>query len=161
MITLYSKNVIANVDVYYILFLCTSLKTDYPFSESIFFWLNVIYLFAALKQNIKPQIILVGTHYDKLPKAERHALIEKLFRDLRCEIAATPLKELVSNEYVVDNSKKDDSSFSDIQSEIFRLAKLQPNWGKMTPSKWLPLEREMQGLKESGLKVMSTEQLGY
>ena len=60
--------------------------------ESIFFWLNVIYLFAALKQNIKPQIILVGTHYDKLPKAELDAQIEKFFRDLRCEIATTPLR---------------------------------------------------------------------
>ena len=141
-------------------FCVNALKTDYSFSESIFFWLNVIYLFAALKQNITPQVILVGTHYDKLPKAERDALIEKFFRDLHCKIAATPLKELVSNEYVVDNSKKDDSSFSNIRSEIFRLAKLQPNWGRMTPSKWLPLEREMQGLKESGLKVTSTETAG-
>ena len=141
-------------------FCVNALKTDYSFSESIFFWLNVIYLFAALKQNITPQVILVGTHYDKLPKAERDALIEKFFRDLYCKIAATPLKELVSNEYVVDNSKKDDSSFSNIRSEIFRLAKLQPNWGRMTPSKWLPLEREMQGLKESGLKVTSTETAG-
>ena len=94
-----------------------------------------------------------------MPKAERDALIEKFFRDLRCEIVTTPLKELVSEEYVVDNSKTDDSSFSDIRSEIFCLANLQPNWGKMTPSKWLPLEREMQGLKESGLKVLSMEEL--
>ena len=95
--------------------------------ESIFFWLNVIYLFAALKQNIKPQIILVGTHCDKLPKAELDAQIEKFFRDLRCEIGTTPLKE----EYVVDNLKTDDSSFSDIRSEIFCLANLQPN-GSLT-----------------------------
>ena len=121
----------------------------------------MIYLFAALKQNVNPQVILVGTHYDKLPKAERDTLIGKFFRDLRCEIAATPLKELVSYEFVVDNSKKDDDSFSKIKSEIFRLAKLQPDWGKKTPSKWLPLERELQCLKESGLKVLYTSEKIY
>ena len=113
----------------------------------------MIYLFAALKKNIKPQVILVGTHKDKLSKPEHNALIQKFMRELRCELATTPLKELVSNDFVVDNSRKDDENFSEIKAEIFRLAKLQPDWGKKTPSKWLPLERELQCLKESGLKV--------
>ena len=126
------------------------------FAESIFFWLNVIYLFAVLKQNMTPQVILVGTHYDKLPKATRDALIEKFFRDFRYEIAETPLKDLVSYDFVVDNSTKEDEKFSKIKSEIFRLAKRQPDWGKKTPSKWLSLEREIQCQKESGLKVLST-----
>ena len=114
----------------------------------------MIYLFAALKKNIKPQVILVGTHYDKLPKPERDTMVEKFLRELRCELATTPLKELVSYDFIVDNSKKEDDKFSAIKEEIFRLAKLQPDWGKKTPSKWLPLERELQCLKESGLKVI-------
>ena len=116
--------------------------------------MNVIYLFAAQKDGIYPQVILVGTHKDKLPKTDRSKIIEQCFKDLRREIADTPLKEILSQvEVAVDNTRKTDESFSKLKEEILHLARLQPQWGQKTPTKWLPLNRELQYLKEDGLKV--------
>ena len=126
--------------------------------KSIFFWLNIVYMFAASKQNTSrthPQVILVGTHADKLPKANRDDFVNWCFRRIRCLLADSPLKTVLSEkEFVVDNTRKTDPSFAELQAEIFSLAKLQPNWGEQTPSKWLPLEREIQSEREAGVKVM-------
>ena len=35
--------------------------------DSIFFWLNIVYMFALSKQNIHPHVILLGMHADMLP----------------------------------------------------------------------------------------------
>lgn len=111
-------------------------------------------MFAALKGGFHPHVLLVGTHIDKLPKTKRDQIVEECFRELRCSLAETPLKDILSQqEFVVDNTKKNDESFAQIKAEILRLAKLQPHWGEKTPTKWLPLDRELQCLKEDGLKV--------
>ena len=123
--------------------------------DSIFFWLNIVYMFAATKRLIHPHVILVGTHADKLPKANRDQVAEMCFREIRSLLADSPLKHIMSDkEFVVDNTKKTDPCFSQLQTEIFALAQLQPNWGIQTPSRWLPLEREIQHAKDSGLKVI-------
>ena len=128
--------------------------------DSIFFWLNILYMCAASKGNIYPHVVLVGTHADKLPKANRDEIAAKCFREIRCSVADSPLKHILSDkEYVVDNTKKGDPCFAQIQSEIFNLARLQPHWGEQTPSRWLPLEREIQSAKDSGLKVISIGQV--
>ena len=129
-------------------------------TDSIFFWLNIAYMFAASKRNINPHVILVGTHADKLPKENRDKIVEKCFREIRCLLADSPLKNILSEkEYVVDNTKKDDPCFAQLQTEIFSLARLQPHWGEQTPSRWLPLDREIQSAKDSGLKVLSIGQV--
>ena len=123
--------------------------------DSIFFWLNIVYMFAATKRHIHPHVILVGTHADKLPKSNRDQEAEMCFREIRSLLADSPLKLILSDkEFVVDNTKKTDPCFSQLQAEIFSLAQLQPNWGIHTPSRWLPLEREIQHAKDSGLKVI-------
>ena len=123
--------------------------------DSIFFWLNIVYMFAATKRHIHPHVILVGTHADKLPKANRDQVAEMCFREIRSLLADSPLKHILSDkEFVVDNTKKTDPCFSQLQAEIFALAQQQPNWGIQTPSRWLPLEREIQHAKDSGLKVI-------
>ena len=128
--------------------------------DSIFFWLNILYMCAASKGNIYPHVVLVGTHADKLPKANRDDIAAKCFREIRCSVADSPLKHILSDkEYVVDNTKKGDPCFAQLQSEIFKLARLQPHWGEPTPSRWLPLEREIQSAKDSGLKVISIGQV--
>ena len=99
-------------------------------------------------------MILVGTHKDKLPKANRDQIVEECFKDLRREIADTPMLQLLSQKDVaVDNTRKTDGGFSELREEILRLAKLQPHWGQKTPAKWLPLTREINQLQEDGLKV--------
>ena len=125
-------------------------------TDSIFFWLNILYMFTASRRNIHPHVILVGTHADKLPKANRDKIADKCFREIRCSLADSPLKHILSDrEYMVDNSKKTDPCFAQLQTEIFNLARQQPHWGEQTPSRWLPLEREIQSAKDSGLKVLS------
>ena len=114
----------------------------------------MIYLFAKPKDSSHPQVILVGTHKDKLPKTNRKQIVDECFKDLRREIVDTPLMDIISQEEVaVDNTQKADESYSKLREEILRLAKLQPQWGQKTPTKWLPLNRELQQLKEDGLKV--------
>ena len=124
--------------------------------DSIFFWLNIVYMFAATKRSIHPHVILVGTHADKLPNASRDQTADQCFREIRSALANSPLKQILSDkEFAVDNTKTNDSWFTQLQNEIFNLARLQPYWGEQTPSSWLPLEREIQHAKESGLKVLS------
>ena len=124
--------------------------------DSIFFWLNIVYMFAISKQNILPHVILVGTHADMLPKASRDQVADSCFREIRSLLANSPLKQILSDkEFVVDNTKKTDPCFNQLQTEILNLAQLQPYWGVQTPSRWLLLEREIQHAKDSGLKVLS------
>ena len=114
----------------------------------------MIYLFAALKDGVHPQVILIGTHRDKLPKTNREQIVEECFKDLRKEIADSPLMEILSQEEVaVDNTKQSDETFSKLREVILCLAQLQPQWGQKTPAKWLPLNREIKQLQEDGLKV--------
>ena len=128
--------------------------------DSIFFWLNIVYMFAASKQSIYPHVILVGTHADKLPRANQDKIVDKCFREIRCLLADSPLKTVLSDkEFVVDNTKKADPCFAELQTEIVTLARLQPHWGEHTPSKWLPLDREIQSARKSGVKVLSVEQI--
>ena len=128
--------------------------------DSISFWLNNVYMFATSKGHIHPHVILVGTHADKLPTENRDKIIDKCFREIRCSLAATPLKSVLSTkEYVVDNIKKTDPVYAQVQAEIIRLAQLQPYWGEQTPSKWLPLDREIQCVKDNGLKILSMKQI--
>ena len=102
-------------------------------------------------------MILVGTHKDRLPKTNREQIVDECFKDLRREIADTPLMDILSQEEIaVDNTQKTDESFSKLRDEILRLAKVQPEWGQKTPTKWLPLNREVQQLQEDGLKVFIT-----
>lgn len=111
-------------------------------------------MFAASKDAIQPHVVLVGTHADKLPRSNREAVIARFFREFRNAIAETPLNAILAEtEYSVDNTKKNNQVFSQLKTEIFNLAKLQPNWGEKSPTKWLPLDREMQLRKESGDKV--------
>ena len=131
------------------------IKYAFTYVDSIFFWLNIVYMFAATKRHIHPHVILVGTHADKLPKANRDQVAEMCFREIRSLLADSPLKHILSDkEFVVDNTRKTDPCFSQLQAEIFALAQLQPNWGIQTPSRWLPLEREIQHEMDSGLKVI-------
>ena len=124
--------------------------------DSIFFWLNILYMFAATKRHIHPHVILVGTHADKLPKANRDQVADMCFREIRSLLADSPLKQVLSDkEFLIDNTKTTDPSFTQLQTEIFNLAQLQPDWGIETPARWLPLEREIQNAKNSGLKVLS------
>ena len=124
--------------------------------ESIFFWLNIVYMFAISKQNIRPHVILVGTHADMLPKASHDQVAASCFREIRSLLANSPLKQILSDkEFVVDNTKKTDPCFNQLQTEILNLAQLQAYWGVQTPSRWLLLEREIHHAKDSGLKVLS------
>ena len=128
--------------------------------ESILFWVNIVYMFAKSKNDIQPHVILVGTHLNKLPKQNRDEIVNKCFRQIRCKLADSPLKDIVSTkESLVDNTKPSNPGYAQIQAEVFRLAQLQPHWGEQTPSKWLPLDREIQCAKESGFKVISVRQI--
>ena len=128
--------------------------------ESILFWLNIVYMFAESKHDIQPHVILVGTHLDKLPKQNRDEICNRCFREIRCTLADSPLTDILSTkEFLVDNTKPSNPGYAQIQAEIFRLAQLQPYWGEQTPSKWLPLDREIQCKKESGVKVLSVRQI--
>ena len=124
--------------------------------DSFFFWLNTVYMFTASKPNIQPHVILVGTHADKLPKANRGQVADMCFREIRSSLADSPLRYILSDEeFAVDNTKKTDPCSAQLQTEILKLAQLQPWWGKKTPSRWLPLDREIQLAKNNGLKVLS------
>ena len=119
-------------------------------------------MFTAFKPDHKPHVILVGTHGDRIPKENRYAIAAKFFREFRSEIAGSPLNVILSKtEFIVDNTKKSDEVYCQLKTEIFELAKLQSTWGEKTPTKWLPLDREVQRLKETGFKVKTTVELHW
>ena len=125
------------------------------FSDSLRFWLNVIYMFASNKKVIQPHVILVGTHADKLPKNDRDTIIQQLFDGFRETIVESPFNSILTQtEYALDNTKKKSQDYIKLKKEILDVAKSLPNWREKTPSKWLPLEREIQLLKDKGQKVI-------
>ena len=111
-------------------------------------------MFTAFKPDLNPHVILVGTHGDRIPKEKRDTIAASFFREFRSAIAGSPLNVILSKtEFIVDNTKKSNEVYSQLKTEIFELAKLQSSWGEKTPLKWLPLDREVQRLKEIGFKV--------
>ena len=111
-------------------------------------------MFASIRTDIQPQVLLVGTHADKLPRNDRETIIQQCFHEFRDSIVGYPFNSvLAKKEYAVDNTKKNIPVYSQLKNELFELAKSLPNWGENTPSKWMPLDREIQIRKESGSKV--------
>ena len=111
-------------------------------------------MFASIKKDIQPHVLLVGTHADKLPTKDRESIIKQLFDGFRQTIEDTPFNSILRpKEFDVDNTKQDDPVYTKIKKEIFEVAQSLPNWGEKTPSTWLPLEREIQLLKDKCQKV--------
>ena len=111
-------------------------------------------MFASIKKDIQPHVLLVGTHADKLQSKDRETIIQQLFDGFRNSIVDSPFNSiLVQTEYAVDNTKRNNPVYTKLKAEIFEIAKSLPSWGEKTPSKWLPLEREIQNLKDEGRKV--------
>ena len=112
-------------------------------------------MFASAKKDIQPHVLLVGTHADKLPTHCRDTIIQQLFDRFRESIVDTPFNSILTKtEYALDNTKKKSKKYTELKKEILDLAKSLPNWGEKTPSKWLPLEREIQVLKDKDQKVI-------
>ena len=111
-------------------------------------------MFASINKDVQPHVLLVGTHADKLPRKDRETIIKQIFHEFRDSIVDSPFCSILAQcEYAVDNTIKKNPVYLRLKDKIFEVAKSLPNWGEKTPTKWLPLDREIQYLKESGHKV--------
>ena len=115
---------------------------------------------SARKGRLKPKVLLVGTHKDRLSDLSE---IEKIDRQIRKEIGLTPLyrgsiefavpgKQLI---FAVNNLGHDDTDFKKIRSTIQRLVERSEEFTIKCPSTWLVFSLVLRA------KYMSHQVLSY
>ncbi|KAK3611542.1 hypothetical protein CHS0354_016474 [Potamilus streckersoni] len=116
-------------------------------------WLNSILSCAPSSKASIPNVILVGTHVDKIPEKSRKEVIDKYFRKLRYMLREKPTIRHLVDDIAIDNTQHD-PMMEELKRRIFELSSKQPHWGEEKPARWIPLEQALMTLKASGAKVV-------
>jgi len=137
---------------------------DYTCLEAFKFWINSIYMYSSLhdqETEIKPTIILVGTHKDKMnpdwSEDERKEEMAKFFNealDLFLENKKIN-KHISEKKFLINNLDQNDPEYENIRTEVKRLAEKQSYWNKKHPVKWIQLEKEFDKARASGKEIVT------
>jgi len=141
---------------------------DFTCLDAFKFWINSIHMYSQIydqETEIKPTIILIGTHKDKMnpdltEKAKRSEMIEFFneallpFRDNE-EI----LKHINEKKFLINNCDKNDPEYEDVRKEVRRLAEGQSYWTEKHPVKYIQLEKEFDKVRASGKEIVTFDEI--
>ncbi|XP_033763480.1 uncharacterized protein LOC117344762 [Pecten maximus] len=136
--------------------------------ESIVKWLQSIATYAVDVEESKkgtPPVLMIGSHMDLIegPEVIKKEKLAKFLDKLKSvpgipEIMEKHIKGFFPISHLYDSSKNKDV-FLKMWKTIAEIAPLQSQWKKRIPGKWIALEFELLQKKESGVKVMTIEEL--
>ncbi|XP_045178486.2 uncharacterized protein LOC123538444 [Mercenaria mercenaria] len=119
------------------------------------FWVNSIHSFVGHEDGLKPPIILVGTHKDKLGQDETEIKkksektfdkVRKLFKGKQC------LCHIIPEEFAVDNTDPKADTFSELLTTILRLG--HESTSESIPTKWIQLEKALKASQKKGIVTL-------
>ncbi|XP_053391287.1 uncharacterized protein LOC128554083 [Mercenaria mercenaria] len=123
---------------------CLSSK-DRDMKYFINFWMNSIHSFVGNDAGTEPQVILVGTHKDKLKgdKKTKQKSAEIYFSDIRDLFEGTHvLNHIRSEDYAVDNTDETDKSIKELREKIIEIGEENAKT-EIIPAKWIHLEKTL------------------
>ncbi|XP_045214969.2 uncharacterized protein LOC123565040 [Mercenaria mercenaria] len=139
------------------------LHKEFTCLEAFKFWLNSIHMYNTqqVQQDVKPSVILVGTHKDCLSgsEEEKEKQKEDYFNEALKSFIGSPVLEHVHRKKFLINNLNKDEDFEKIREEVLNLAKRQNYWGEARPAKWISLERTFQGLKSEGKEIITFDEV--
>ncbi len=111
--------------------------------EFLCYWLRSIQFKSAEKQ-IQPTVLLVLTHKDKVPAAEKTTYTSSFLKDVQDLIKEKELPNIPDvNIFIVDNKRGPAGDFDGLKRHAIKIIQGQPNWGAQRPTRWLKLEADM------------------
>ena len=113
--------------------------------ESLDYWLNLFHTDAST-YNRTPNIAIVLTHIDKIPKdLNRNEEIGKFKESILERIKDKPYNKYIdiNNIYAVDNTAEDDSVFQDLRNQLLKHLSNQNTWGMDMPLTWFKLKADI------------------
>ncbi len=126
----------------------TNVKMKYH--QQIEFWLNMI-ASHAIRGNVgEGNVVLVGTHKDRLPGTpEKQQLAAQEYYKTICNLFAN--KEhanLVCDFYAVDSKGGDEENYAKVRRKLMDEIKKNCRWDESRPIRWLRLEKRLHELKD-------------
>ncbi|XP_021369248.1 uncharacterized protein LOC110460584 [Mizuhopecten yessoensis] len=148
--------------------MCLNKMDEQDGFESIEKWLYSIATHAVDGDEIRkgtPPVLMIGSHMD-LVKGTKELKREKLEFFL-AKLRSVPGIKVIWDAHIkgifeianLHDSCKNADIFQKIWKTIKEVAPLQSQWKKLIPGKWIALEFELLQKKESGVKVMTIEEL--
>ncbi|XP_045175896.2 uncharacterized protein LOC123536632 isoform X2 [Mercenaria mercenaria] len=133
--------------------------TDFPNQKDektqkdyIKFWINSVHCFVGSENGEEPQIILVGTHVDKVDPDqdvdECFDSIRKLFEDSKL------FNHIYPQHFAISNIEPDSKEVLKLKNIITELGKDMSEKKSPIPARWIPLEKS---LKEKQQKITTFE----
>ncbi|KAH3844005.1 uncharacterized protein LOC127877278 [Dreissena polymorpha] len=129
------------------------------------FWLNAIHMYSGYRSmtgNIKPTVILVGTHKDKMEGSDEEKEVKKdkyFEKALQAFRGTKILRHIHRKKYLVNNLTSDDPVFKQIRKEIRRLAEKQEFWNENYPVRWIQMEQSLDKLRDSGKQLLQRNEV--
>ncbi|OWF53442.1 uncharacterized protein LOC110446358 [Mizuhopecten yessoensis] len=126
--------------------------------DRVYFWLKFIASYSHGKY--KPPVILVGTHMDKIPPADRKNTLKFVIDIIRNN---PEIDEIYQNHIIeffhIGNKTQTDSEREIIWKAILKSAPYQAQWGQLLPGSWISLEHDIMRLRNSSTRVMTFKEL--
>ncbi|XP_052263560.1 uncharacterized protein LOC127866791 isoform X2 [Dreissena polymorpha] len=129
------------------------------------FWLNAIHMYSGYRSmtgNIKPTVILVGTHKDKMKGSDEEKDVKKdkyFEKALKAFARTTILRHIHKKKYLVNNLTSDDPVFKQIRKEIRRLAEKQEFWNEKYPVRWIQMEQSLDKLRDNKKELLQKNEI--
>jgi len=126
------------------------------------FWINSIHMYSTLydtDKEIKPTIILVGTHKDQINAAEdeKHEYMARYFNKALEPFLANQeiMKRINQKKFLVNNLNASDPEYDHIRKEVKRLAEEQSFWNEKQPLKFVQLETAFDEVRRKGKEILT------
>jgi len=141
---------------------------DFTCLEAFKFWINSIHMYSSIhdqETEIKPTIILIGTHKDKMnpnwTEDEKKQEMVKFFNQALDPFLKNKdiLKHISRKKFLINNLNENDSEYENIRKEVRRLAEEQSYWNEKHPVKWIQLEKEFDKARASGTEIITFKEV--
>jgi len=130
--------------------------------DSFKFWINSIHMYSSMfdtEKDIKPTIILVGTHKDKINAAEdeKNEYMESYFIKAIEPFLENQeiMKRINQKKFLVNNLDANDPEYANIREEVMRLAEEQAYWNEKQPVKFVQLEKAFDDVRRQGKQIIT------
>ena len=129
-------------------------------AELLRHWLNLVHS-NAKKQNLKPNIVFLLTHWGSRFAGEHNQYLENYIKTILDMVGGKPYATYITKENIILFNTRQDS-LEDVRGNLFDRIRMQPSWGVKRPIRWLYLEAELlRRQKKSFLLMYDDERRPY
>jgi len=134
--------------------------------ESFKFWINSIHMYSSMydvDKELKPTIILVGTHKDKMHGTDNEKK-EYMARNFNKALETFQdnmniINRICPKMFLVNNLDAEDPEYAKIREEVRNLAEQQCYWNEKQPVKFVQLEKAFDEVRQTGKEIITFKEV--